>query len=114
MHEVSVAGSLLDIAVRECAGKGFGRIINIKVSIGRASGVMPEALLFAFDALKRDTIAGGASLIIEEVPVTGRCNGCSADFTVDGEYVLCCPSCGGGSFAVKTGREMDITELEVE
>ena len=114
MHEASIAGSLLDIAVRECGEKGYGRIVGISVRMGKASGVMPEALLFAFDAMKLGTIAEEASLAIEEVPVSGYCEDCRTDFTVSGEFILCCPHCGGGSFKALSGRELDITELEVE
>lgn len=114
MHEVSVADSLLKIAVEECRRSGYGRITNVTVSIGKASGVMPEALLFAFDALKADTIACGAALTIEEVPVAGHCSACGADFTTDENFVLCCPGCGSSSYSINTGRELDITDLEVE
>jgi hydrogenase nickel incorporation protein HypA/HybF len=114
MHEVSIADSLLRIAGQECGKGGFSTIESIKVSIGRASGVMPEALLFAFDAMKAGTIAGGASLVIEEVPVSGHCSDCAADFSVEEAYVLCCPLCGGQAFTLCSGRELHITELEVE
>ncbi len=113
MHEASIAASLLDIAIRECESKGFSVINGVKVQIGKASGVLPEALLFAFDALKTDTIASAASLLIEEIPVSGHCNICEADFTSSENYVLCCPDCAGVSFFLKSGREMDITEIEV-
>src|SRR5512139_3833550 len=100
MHEVSIADSLLTLAVKECRDKGFNAIQHIKVRIGKASGVMPEALLFAFEAMKRETIAEEAALIIEEVPVSGHCRICHADFTVEESFVLCCPHCEGLSFTV--------------
>ena len=114
MHEVSVADSLLKIAVDECRRSGYGRINNVRVSIGKASGVMPEALLFAFDALKADTIACGATLTIEEVPVAGHCSACNADFTTDESFVLCCPRCGSSSYSIHAGRELDIKDMEVD
>ncbi|MGD0283275.1 MAG: hydrogenase maturation nickel metallochaperone HypA [Dissulfurispiraceae bacterium] len=114
MHEVSVAESLLKIAVDECRRNGYSKISNVRVVIGKASGVMPEALLFAFDALKTETIAAGAKLTIEEVPVAGHCTACSADFTTSESFVLCCPRCGCGSYTLHAGRELDIKELEVD
>lgn len=113
MHEVSIADSLLSIAVRECKSSGFSKIGSIKVSIGNASGVMPEALLFAFDALKTGTIADKASLIIEKIPILGHCNLCNSDFIVNESFVLYCPHCKGTSFTLKCGRELNITELDV-
>lgn len=114
MHEVSIAESLLALAIKECSENGYSRIGSVRVSIGKASGVMPEALLFAFDSLKAETIASGALLIIEEVPVSGHCRTCDADFTSSENYVLCCPACSGTSFVINTGRELNITELEVD
>jgi hydrogenase nickel incorporation protein HypA/HybF len=113
MHEASIALSLIEIAAGECVKSGYDRIDAINIKIGRASGIMPDALLFAFDAVKDDSIARNAVLHIEEVPVSGRCGDCGKDFTVEEEYVLSCPVCGGSSLAVTAGREMDIIDMEV-
>ncbi len=113
MHEVSIALSLLDIAKRYCEEEGYKGIESIGVKIGKASGVMSEALLFAFDAVKIGTIAEKAYLIIDEIPVSGFCNTCNNNFTVEETYVLCCPRCGGTSFRLETGRELDLSEMEV-
>lgn len=113
MHETSIALSLLDIVTQQCKNNGFGRIDSVNVKIGRASGIMPDALLFAFDALKCDTIAKDASLNIEEVQVSGHCDDCGANFVVMADYVLCCPECNGSHFKITTGRELDIIDMEV-
>ena len=113
MHEASIALSLLEIASRECSKSGHKRIDSISVRVGKASGVMPDALLFAFDAMKEGSAARDAVLQVEEVPVSGRCRDCSSEFTVAEQYVLSCPICGGRSFSITAGREMDITEMEV-
>lgn len=113
MHEVSVAEGLLDAATRECIRQGYSTIGTVRVRIGRASGVMPEALLFAFDALKDETPAKEATLEIEIVPVGGFCNDCRKDFIADDLFVFQCPLCLGGSFVIRSGRELDISEMEV-
>ncbi len=113
MHEVSIAEGLLASASSECTKQGYSTIQNITVRIGKASGIMPEALLFAFDAMKQETIACDALLTIVEVPVSGHCSGCGADFVVEEAYVLSCPRCGGTSFRVTSGRELEIVEMEV-
>jgi hydrogenase nickel incorporation protein HypA/HybF len=113
MHELSIAESLLEVALENCSSQGFSRIGNIKVLIGKASGLMPDALLFGFNAVKEGTAADQAVLEIEEVTVSGRCNICEKDFTTENVYVLNCPHCQGVSFTIKTGRELMITEMEV-
>jgi hydrogenase nickel incorporation protein HypA/HybF len=113
MHEVSIAGGLLSAAEKECRRQGYSSIQQITVRIGKASGVMPEALLFAFEAMKQETIAHEALLTIVEVPVSGHCAACNADFVAEGTFVLCCPHCNGTSFRVQSGRELEIAEMEV-
>jgi hydrogenase nickel incorporation protein HypA/HybF len=113
MHEVSIAQSLLKIAVDNCEKEGYKGIEEIKVKIGRASGIMPDALLFAFDAVKIGTIAEKAILIIDEIPVSGFCEGCSSNFTVEEAFVFSCPKCGNLSIRVETGHELHIYEMEV-
>ncbi len=113
MHEVSIAQGLLDIAINSCTKQGYTRIESIKVKIGKASGIVPDSLLFAFEALKTGTMADKAVLTIEEIPVSGFCKKCNKKFTVDEAYVISCPVCGGTSFEVETGRELNIDEMEV-
>ncbi len=113
MHEVSLASGIMEIITGECRKKGYGRIDSVNVRIGRASGIMPDALVFAFDIVKADSIADRAVLNIETVAVGGHCRDCGRDFSVEQEYVLSCPLCGGSQFAVTAGREMDIVDMEV-
>jgi hydrogenase nickel incorporation protein HypA/HybF len=113
MHELSIAESLLEVALDNCSNQGFNSVGSIKVLIGKASGVMRDALLFGFNAVKEGTAADQAILEIEEVPVSGHCNICEKDFTTEDVYVLNCPHCEGVSFTIKTGRELMITEMEV-
>jgi hydrogenase nickel incorporation protein HypA/HybF len=113
MHEVSIATSLLKIAVDNCKKEGYKSIELIKVKIGRASGIMPDALSFAFDAVKIGTIAEKATLTIDKIPVSGFCEGCKNSFTVDEAFVISCPQCGHISIRVETGHELHIYEMDV-
>lgn len=113
MHEYSIAESLISIAINECRKNGFSRIDKVKISVGKASGVMPEALLFAFDVLKIDTIAENAKLFIEEKLLSGYCENCMANFTTEDAFIYSCPSCRCSSFKITAGRELDIDEIEV-
>ena len=113
MHEASIAASLLEIVSGQCKKSGFSRVESIHVKIGRASGIMTDALIFAFDAMKEDSLAKEAVLEIEEVPVSGHCSDCNNTFTTEQEYILSCPRCGGSSFRMTGGREMDVVDMEV-
>lgn len=113
MHEVSIALNLIEIITDQCIKNGCSRIESVNLRIGRASGIMPDALIFAFESIKKDTIASSAVLNIEDVPVTGNCNSCDSVFTVEEEYVLSCPLCKGTDFKITAGRELDIIDMEV-
>ncbi|MBE0426997.1 MAG: hydrogenase maturation nickel metallochaperone HypA [Nitrospirae bacterium] len=113
MHEVSVAQGLLDIVIENCKKGGYKGVESIKIKVGRASGVVPDSLLFAFDAMKHGTVAENASLTIDEVPVSGFCESCKSYFTVEEAYILSCPLCGDRIFRVETGRELNIYEMDV-
>ncbi len=113
MHEASIILNVLDIARQNCEKEGYSRIDSVSLRIGRAAGVMPDALYFAFEAFKGDTLASEATLKIEEVPVGGTCKKCGGDFTAEEKYLFSCPLCGSENIEIKSGRELDIVELEV-
>ncbi len=114
MHEVSIAQSILDIILKECEKINCKKINSVTIRVGRASGVVVDSLVFAFDIIKKDTIAEKAELLCEEVPLTAICVNCNKDFISDEEYILNCPYCGKSEFKVIGGRELDILEMDVE
>ena len=114
MHEASIALSILDIVQTKCQEEGCRSVDSVKVRIGKAAGVLPDSLIFAFDAAKDNTVAKNASLTIETVPVGGTCRDCKKEFTVeDAQYVFSCPHCGSKSFEITSGREMEIVDMEI-
>jgi hydrogenase nickel incorporation protein HypA/HybF len=114
VHELSIALSVLDIVRTAAAGAGLARVDRVRLRVGKATGVLPDALRFAFDCSKAGTPAEGAALEIEEVPIGGSCDGCGRDFTSAEAYVLACPLCGGAAFRVTTGDELAVLDLEGE
>jgi hydrogenase nickel incorporation protein HypA/HybF len=114
MHESSLAHSILEIIDEQCSEQGYTSVEALTVRLGKATGVMPEALQFAFDALKEPTKARNARLTIEIVPVGGSCNSCKKEFDVpEVQYIFNCPLCGSDQFEISRGREMEITEMEL-
>src|SRR5512136_562862 len=49
MHESSIAHSILEIVEEQCTEKGCTVVDALTVRLGKATGVMPESLQFAFD-----------------------------------------------------------------
>jgi hydrogenase nickel incorporation protein HypA/HybF len=115
MHEASIALSILDIVETKCREEGCRSVDSIRVRIGKAAGVLPDSLIFAFNAAKDNTVARNSQLIVEAVPVGGTCNDCKKEFTAadDAQFVFSCPLCGSKSFEITTGREMEIVDMEI-
>jgi hydrogenase nickel incorporation protein HypA/HybF len=112
MHEVSVMESALRLALQYAEGQEAVRIHGITLRVGRLSGVVPEALEFAFDVVARGTIAEGATLTIEDLPMRCRCPTCGLDFEPP-ELDFACPTCGDPRTRVIGGQGPELASLEV-
>lgn len=113
MHELSVAQGLIDVACEAAEREGNVRVTRLTVRIGRLSGVVRQALEFAFDLAAEGTLCHGAALAIEDVPVSVRCPVCREAKTLDDEYAFVCPTCGSPTPELLTGRELELVSLEV-
>lgn len=113
MHEASIAMSILEIAFTEMESAGYVRVDSVDVRIGAAAGIMVDSLLFAFDAAKLDSPAHGAVINITHVPIKGDCKACGKGFASYEPYVLYCPVCDSAELRIESGRELDITSIEV-
>ncbi len=113
MHEVSIMRNLLAIALDEWARAGTDRIAVLRVTAGDLSGIVPEALRFAFDVLRSEHPAtAGARLEIERVPASCRCRGCGMRFE-PADVVFQCPGCEATDAEILRGRELELTRMEI-
>jgi hydrogenase nickel incorporation protein HypA/HybF len=113
MHELSIMQSALDMVLDKARQAGASRVHAIRLRIGTVSGVVPDALQFAFEALTADTPAEGARLIIEDVPARFWCDTCHKEFESP-NLLAQCPDCQGLSRELRAGREMELASMEVD
>ncbi|HEX5385676.1 MAG TPA: hydrogenase maturation nickel metallochaperone HypA [Gemmatimonadales bacterium] len=113
MHELSIAMSLVDAACEERRRLGAVRVQALRVRLGALSGVVPDALLFAFDLAVSDSEIAGARLEIEEVPVVIHCGTCGEERPLAGIQHFRCPVCNTPAVEVRSGRELQLVALEV-
>ena len=114
LHELSVAMSLVDIACEELTRLGARRALAITVQVGPLSGVVPDALTFAFDEATRGTPLEGARLDIDEVAAVIYCDQCDAERELPSMQGLVCPNCGAPALQLVRGRELALTALEID
>jgi hydrogenase nickel incorporation protein HypA/HybF len=112
MHELSIIQSALELACERAEAAGASRIHALTLRVGALSGVVPEALEFAFEVAREGTLAEAATLHIVRVPVSAVCDGCDAPFTSE-ESVPHCPRCGAFASRIDSGHELDLDHLEV-
>ena len=113
MHELSLTQSLVEIAAEHAQRAGATAIRSITLEVGDLSGVLPEALEFAFDVCRTGTMAAASTLNIRRVAGRGHCTACAADAVVT-QLTAVCPACGALTFELVAGLELRVLELEID
>jgi hydrogenase nickel incorporation protein HypA/HybF len=116
MHELPVTQSILDVVLKHAHMNGVRRVIAINLAVGKLSDLEDEWIQQYFDYISKGTLAEGAKLVIERVPVVFRCKSCQASFEVDVRQMkdLVCPECGEKEFTLVSGREYYIKDMEAQ
>jgi hydrogenase nickel incorporation protein HypA/HybF len=110
MHELAIAGAVIDIATAHAAGRP---VAAVHVRVGHLRQVVPAALEFSFALAAAGTAVDGARLEIEHVPAVARCRACAREGDQDG-FPLRCPACGGLDMEVIRGEELQVDSLELD
>jgi hydrogenase nickel incorporation protein HypA/HybF len=112
VHEAGLAQTALEIASERARERGATRIHRLVLRVGDLSGVVPDALRFALEALSAGTSAEGAEFEIEVVPVECHCPTCDRPFRPT-DVIYTCPDCGAKSSDVRQGHELVLHSMEV-
>jgi hydrogenase nickel incorporation protein HypA/HybF len=113
MHEMAIAQSVFDIAFCEAQKHADARIRKIKLSIGEFSGVVKDALDFAFDVLKAGTPAETAEIEIEIVRLKATCDRCGEVECRLNDLKFTCTDCGR-QLKITAGREMKVDYIDID
>lgn len=113
MHELSVATALVAQAESAARQAGVGRVVAVRVRLGRLSGLVPASLTFGFEVAAAGTPLEGAALVVERVEPVVWCTPCAAAVTLASPTRFRCPTCDTPSAEVLAGRELELTSLEV-
>jgi hydrogenase nickel incorporation protein HypA/HybF len=113
MHEYSLAQSIMQIVIAEAEKVSARKVTKVTLTLGELAGVLPDSLSFCFDLVTKGTIAVGALLEIEKVPLKGYCPHCEKAFFIMNHQYLC-DQCGNGSIELISGQELQVSHLEIE
>ncbi len=111
MHEASLAENMLKLAAKAAGDRALS-VKAVVVSVGALSGVMTDALTFAFDAMKKGMGLENALLKIEPSQVVARCRSCEREYAPEG-FPFICPQCQSNAFDIIGGEEVFVKELEL-
>jgi hydrogenase nickel incorporation protein HypA/HybF len=105
VHELGVAGEILEVALSEAGRHAAKKVTSIRLRVGVLRSIEPENLSFLFEHLARGTAAEGAFLDIE-------CEGCGASEARAFKYE--CPGCHGTDVSVTGGDSLRVLSIDIE
>jgi hydrogenase nickel incorporation protein HypA/HybF len=88
-------------------------VTKVEVTVGQMRQVVPSALEFSFELVAAGTVAEGAELALQHVPVEGRCRRCG-EKTPQAGFPLACRACGALDIDVVAGDELFVEAVELE
>ena len=112
MHELAIAQSIINIAIRVAKENGRKKISMVRIQVGEFRGVIQEQLVFSFAFAAEGTPAEGAKLEVEVTPIEALCESCGKEFRVK-NFHFQCPGCKGTSVRAIKGQELKILDLEL-
>lgn len=117
MHELSVTKSILDIVLKQASQDKVNKILTIHLMIGELNDLEGPWIQHYFDYLSKGTLAEGAQIMVETVPMQMECLDCHNQFPVyQNDYKdIHCQACGNkNNLKIISGNEFLIKNMEVQ
>jgi hydrogenase nickel incorporation protein HypA/HybF len=112
VHEISIMQGTLDLALHTAQQSGATQIQALRLRVGAMTGVVPEALQFAFEALREGTIAAAARLDIQTISASYWCPSCQTEFE-SRDWLQECPHCRRPGAELRHGLELELASIDV-
>lgn len=113
MHEFALVDNIFQILNTKIDELQLKKINQVKLVVGEMTAVEEMTLSACFEVFAKDTVAEGAQVVFERVPLRGKCPHCGQIFKIN-NYEFICPECDNKSVEVISGREFYIESLEAE
>jgi len=114
MHELSIATEIRRVSRAAVAHEGEGRLEEVVVAVGELSGIEPELLVRAWEALTAGGPDAGSRLRVEWRRARQHCPSCGeAKRRGEGSWLRLCPDCGM-PLRVEGGSELDVLRVSYE
>jgi len=116
MHELPITESILKIVLKHAETNNVRQVVAIHLQVGKLSDLEDEWIQRYFDYLSKGTMAEGAKLKIERMPIMLQCSACSTSYEAEATKLgdIVCPNCGQKDSTLLSGREYYIKDMEVQ
>src|SRR5664279_3784678 len=105
MHELSVAQSIIDIALIEMHKANASIVCELELEVGTLAGIEYQSLDFALECLMKNSVFESTKLVIHKPEGKALCAICKTEFpTVS--FIAACPSCKGYKYTIVQGKEL--------
>ena len=79
MHELGVTRSIVDVVLRNACSQQAKQVLSVSLVIGEMRNLEEEWVQRYFDRCAKGTLAEGAKIKIQKVPMAFYCNDCGGD-----------------------------------
>jgi hydrogenase nickel incorporation protein HypA/HybF len=112
MHELSLAGGILQVVEQARARDPFQRVTHLRLQAGALAGVEISSLRFALESIAPGTCLEGARIDIDEQPGSAWCMHCSQSVPIFSRLDLC-PLCQGAQLQPTGGTDLKVLDMRV-
>jgi hydrogenase nickel incorporation protein HypA/HybF len=88
------------------------RVHTVHLQVGDFTCVEPDQLVFTWQAAVRDSWLDGSQLVIESVPLVGRCLCCGSTYSPTVDQAYRSPCCDHPMEEIVSGRELKIRSVD--
>ena len=120
MHEISIAGAIIDAVLDAAAKNKATKVKEVHLEIGELTALNPEQLKFIFETITKGTAAEGARYDIAVIKPLIMCKKCSYKGTIEFFEklhfflpVIKCPECGDADVDITAGRECCVKKIKI-
>ncbi|MBT8128615.1 MAG: hydrogenase maturation nickel metallochaperone HypA [Gammaproteobacteria bacterium] len=113
MHELAICQALMNQVESIAAERNAHSVVSIVVGMGPLSGVEAQLLKHAYPVASAGTVAEGAELVIESLPVRIKCTQCGSESDALPNKLVC-KACGDWRTTLISGDELMLMRVELE
>ena len=110
MHEVSIAEGIASAV--ESTVSPSTLVVSVRVAVGELAGVDIDALLFAWESVRKGTCMQKARLVVERPEGRAWCMQCSKEVALH-RHGDPCPECGSFQLLATQGHELKVLDIEI-